>query len=71
MDILKQENVPATFFIIGENGQSNPNLVRRILREGHDIGNHTYTHPNLGEMPEGMGVADLGRTAPTTHVLAV
>lgn len=49
--ILKQENVPATFFIIGRNGQANPTLVRRIVEEGHDIGNHTFTHPNLGEMP--------------------
>jgi cellulose synthase/poly-beta-1,6-N-acetylglucosamine synthase-like glycosyltransferase/peptidoglycan/xylan/chitin deacetylase (PgdA/CDA1 family) len=51
LDILKQEQVPATFFIIGENGQQNPELVRRIVAEGHDIGNHTFTHPNLGEIP--------------------
>ncbi|HKR12364.1 MAG TPA: glycosyltransferase [Pyrinomonadaceae bacterium] len=51
LDILKQENVPATFFIIGQNGQANPELVRRIVNEGHDVGNHTFTHPNLGEMP--------------------
>lgn len=51
LDILKKENVHASFFIIGENGQSNPDLVRRIVSEGHDIGNHTFTHPNLGEIP--------------------
>ncbi len=51
LDILKQENVPASFFIIGQNGQANPGLVRRIVDEGHDIGNHTFTHPNLGEIP--------------------
>jgi peptidoglycan-N-acetylglucosamine deacetylase len=51
LDVLKQEQVAASFFIIGENGQENPDLVRRIVREGHDIGNHTYTHPNLGEIP--------------------
>jgi len=51
LDLLKQENVPASFFIIGANGQTNPGLVRRILAEGHDLGNHTFTHPNLGEMP--------------------
>jgi peptidoglycan-N-acetylglucosamine deacetylase len=51
LDLLKQEQVPATFFIIGANGQANPQLVRRILAEGHDLGNHTFTHPNLGEMP--------------------
>jgi peptidoglycan/xylan/chitin deacetylase (PgdA/CDA1 family)/spore germination protein YaaH len=51
LDILKRENVHATFFIIGKNGQANPGLVKRIVAEGHDIGNHTFTHPNLGEMP--------------------
>jgi peptidoglycan-N-acetylglucosamine deacetylase len=51
LDILKRENVPATFFIIGKNGQTDPELVRRIVNEGHEIGNHTFTHPNLGEVP--------------------
>ncbi len=51
LDILKKENVPATFFIIGKNGQSYPDLLRRIVNEGHEIGNHTFTHPNLGEIP--------------------
>jgi len=51
LDILKQENVPATFFIIGKNGQAYPDLVRRIVNEGHELGNHTFTHPNLGEIP--------------------
>jgi cellulose synthase/poly-beta-1,6-N-acetylglucosamine synthase-like glycosyltransferase/peptidoglycan/xylan/chitin deacetylase (PgdA/CDA1 family)/spore germination protein YaaH len=51
LDILKQEKVPAAFFIIGENGESNPQLVRRIVAEGHDLGNHSFTHPNLGEIP--------------------
>lgn len=46
LDVLKREGVPASFFIIGENGQANPELVKRIVREGHDIGNHTFTHPS-------------------------
>jgi peptidoglycan-N-acetylglucosamine deacetylase len=49
LDILKQKGVHATFFIVGENGEHNPQLVRRIVDEGHEIGNHTFTHPNLGE----------------------
>ena len=44
----------ASFFIIGESAQANPNLVRRILAEGHDIGNHTFTHPNLGDLPDSL-----------------
>ena len=51
LDILKRENVPATFFVIGKNGQAYPDLLRRIVNEGHEIGNHTFTHPNLGEIP--------------------
>ena len=51
LDILKKENVPATFFVIGKNGQSYPDLLRREVNEGHEVGNHTFTHPNLGEIP--------------------
>jgi cellulose synthase/poly-beta-1,6-N-acetylglucosamine synthase-like glycosyltransferase/peptidoglycan/xylan/chitin deacetylase (PgdA/CDA1 family)/spore germination protein YaaH len=51
LDILKRENVPATFFIIGKNGQAYPELMRRLVNEGHEIGNHTFTHPNVGEIP--------------------
>jgi len=51
LDILKRENVPAAFFVIGKNGQANPDLLRRIVNEGHEVGNHTFTHPNLGEIP--------------------
>jgi len=36
---------PRTFFIIGSNAAANPDLVQRIYDEGHDVGNHTYTHP--------------------------
>ena len=49
LDILKQKGVKATFFIVGENGETNPRLVQRILAEGHEIGNHTFTHPDIAE----------------------
>ncbi len=51
LDELNALGIHATFFIIGENAIANPDLVRRIVAEGHDIGNHTFTHPNLGEVP--------------------
>jgi cellulose synthase/poly-beta-1,6-N-acetylglucosamine synthase-like glycosyltransferase/peptidoglycan/xylan/chitin deacetylase (PgdA/CDA1 family)/spore germination protein YaaH len=47
LDILKQKKVPATFFVTGINIENNIPLIRRIYREGHEIGNHTFTHPNL------------------------
>jgi cellulose synthase/poly-beta-1,6-N-acetylglucosamine synthase-like glycosyltransferase/peptidoglycan/xylan/chitin deacetylase (PgdA/CDA1 family)/spore germination protein YaaH len=62
LDLLKAEQVPATFFIIGENGQANPQLVKRIVAEGHDIGNHSYTHPNLGELPAPITDLELNAT---------
>ncbi len=51
LDILKQENVKAAFFIVGQNGQTNPDIIKRIFAEGHELGNHSFTHPNLGEVP--------------------
>jgi cellulose synthase/poly-beta-1,6-N-acetylglucosamine synthase-like glycosyltransferase/peptidoglycan/xylan/chitin deacetylase (PgdA/CDA1 family)/spore germination protein YaaH len=62
LDILKREKVPATFFIIGKNGQAYPDLVRRIVNEGHEIGNHTFTHPNLGEIPASLTELELNAT---------
>ena len=47
LDILKAANVKATFFLVGVNAEHHPALVRRIVDEGHEIGNHTYYHPNL------------------------
>jgi cellulose synthase/poly-beta-1,6-N-acetylglucosamine synthase-like glycosyltransferase/spore germination protein YaaH/peptidoglycan/xylan/chitin deacetylase (PgdA/CDA1 family) len=47
LDVLKGRNVPATFFVVGVNAESFPGLVTRIYREGHLLGNHTYSHPNI------------------------
>ena len=47
LDILKAKGVPATFFIVGENAITERPLLERMIREGHEIGSHTYTHPNL------------------------
>ncbi len=44
LDVLKKNNVSATFFVIGQNAEKNPDLVRRIAEEGHTLANHTYTH---------------------------
>lgn len=44
LDILRKENVPATFFVLGEQAELHPKQIRRILKEGHALGNHTYNH---------------------------
>ena len=52
LDILKTAHVPATFFVIGENAMMHPGLLRRIVAQGGEIGNHSYTHPNLAQVSE-------------------
>lgn len=47
LDILREEGVPATFFVIGKNAGKYPDLVRRMIAEGHQVGNHTYNHIDL------------------------
>jgi peptidoglycan/xylan/chitin deacetylase (PgdA/CDA1 family) len=47
LDGLKERNVTATFFLIGEQAETYPELVKRMYEEGHTIGNHTYDHVNL------------------------
>ncbi|MBN9544021.1 MAG: glycosyltransferase [Alphaproteobacteria bacterium] len=51
LDILKAKHVQASFFVIGANMQAHPGLVQRILDEGHEVGSHTFTHPNLADTP--------------------
>jgi peptidoglycan-N-acetylglucosamine deacetylase len=50
LDILKEKNVPATFFVIGVDASQSPQILRREYAEGHEIGNHTYTHPNFDDI---------------------
>ena len=46
LDILKAKHVPATFFVVGRPAANSADLLRRMYAEGHDIGNHTYSHVN-------------------------
>ena len=55
LDTLRALGVRATFFVIGQNADRQPDLVQREWDEGHEIGNHTFTHPNLG-------LCSIGRT---------
>ncbi|MDA1017441.1 MAG: polysaccharide deacetylase family protein [Planctomycetota bacterium] len=50
LDVLKAEKVTGTFFLIGEKSQAHPDIVRRIVDEGHVVGNHTWTHPHPGTL---------------------
>lgn len=50
LDILKHYNVKATFFLVGKNVVTYPDIARRTVAEGHQIGNHSYTHPFLPKL---------------------
>ncbi|MCE5172137.1 polysaccharide deacetylase family protein [Paenibacillus profundus] len=50
LDILKEHNIRATFFLVGSRAKAHPELVQRIVREGHIIGNHSYNHPLLTKL---------------------
>lgn len=47
LDILKEKKAPAIFFVTGQFVKENPELLKRIVKEGHLVGNHTWRHPNL------------------------
>lgn len=50
LDILGKYNVPATFFVVGTNADRYPELVKREILEGHEIGSHTYYHRHISKM---------------------
>jgi peptidoglycan-N-acetylglucosamine deacetylase len=52
LDILKRENAPATFFLIGNQADRFSSITSRIYDEGHEIGNHTFTHPDISELSD-------------------
>ncbi|MBB3858799.1 peptidoglycan/xylan/chitin deacetylase (PgdA/CDA1 family)/spore germination protein YaaH/GT2 family glycosyltransferase [Novosphingobium hassiacum] len=59
---LEKAHVPATFFVIGENALVRPDLLRRMVADGDEIGNHTYTHPNLAGSSDGEASLELNAT---------
>jgi cellulose synthase/poly-beta-1,6-N-acetylglucosamine synthase-like glycosyltransferase/peptidoglycan/xylan/chitin deacetylase (PgdA/CDA1 family)/spore germination protein YaaH len=62
LDVLKREHVPATFFVIGENALTLRGLLSREVAEGHEVGSHTYTHPNLATVSPGQVRFELNTT---------
>jgi cellulose synthase/poly-beta-1,6-N-acetylglucosamine synthase-like glycosyltransferase/peptidoglycan/xylan/chitin deacetylase (PgdA/CDA1 family) len=62
LDILKAKKVPATFFVVGENALTERGLLEREVREGHEVGSHTYTHPNLATVDQTRTLFELNAT---------
>jgi peptidoglycan/xylan/chitin deacetylase (PgdA/CDA1 family) len=62
LDMLRQRNIKVTFFMIGQNVAANPDIVRRILADGHEIGNHTWTHPQLSKLSDDKVTSEITKT---------
>ncbi|MFH1826018.1 MAG: polysaccharide deacetylase family protein [bacterium] len=63
LDILKEENVKATFFVIGRKIGQNPEIIKRMAAEGHEIGNHSYSHEKLTSLDSQMAEVELRQTS--------
>ncbi len=77
LDILKEYDIKATFFVLGESAKQNPEVLKRVIAEGHEIGNHTYSHTLLSKKGIDKFFADVDKNAEflesefnvTTHLL--
>lgn len=52
LDALKKHNAKATFFVVGNYIETSPDLVKRMVEEGHTVGNHTYHHPDMSKISD-------------------
>lgn len=67
LDLLKKYNIKATFFVIGENIHNNQDILKRIEKEGHVIGVHTFTHPDLTKLSDEKIREELTKTIDAIH----
>ena len=63
LDILKQHNVNATFFVLGSRAKTYPEIISRMANEGHDVGNHSWNHRSLTSISSAEALEDLTKTA--------
>src|ERR1700688_4722672 len=62
LDVLKREHAPATFFLIGHQADRFASITSRIYNEGHEIGNHTFYHPDISDLSDTMVELELNLT---------
>jgi peptidoglycan/xylan/chitin deacetylase (PgdA/CDA1 family) len=67
LEILKEKNVKGTFFVIGKQAEKYPELLRKIVAEGHVIGNHTFNHRNLLKLDKQEVMTEIEDSATTIH----
>lgn len=69
LDTLKKHKVKATFFLEGQYVKARPALVKRMAKEGHQLGNHSYNHPDFTQMDESGIESEITRTQELVHEL--
>jgi len=69
LDVLKKEKVPATFFVTGHYLNSAPELVKRMVAEGHIVGNHSWSHPDFTQKSDAEIKEELDRVKQKTREL--
>lgn len=62
LDMLKERGIKATFYVIGQNVVQYPDILQRMVAEGHEIGNHSYTHPSLTKCSPGKVSEEITKT---------
>lgn len=67
LDILKTRHIRATFYVIGRNVARYPDIVKRMVDEGHEIGNHSWQHPVLSRLGTASVLRELDRTSEAVY----
>lgn len=62
LDLLKDRGIKATFYVVGKNVEAYPEIAKRIVDEGHEIGNHTWNHPSLPKIGAARVKSEMDRT---------
>lgn len=65
--ILAENHAKATFFVVGQNAERYPELITKEFEAGHEIGNHTYSHPNMKKIGVSEAIAEIERTQEIVH----
>ena len=61
LEILARYNIPATFFMVGQNILNYPEAAKAVIYAGHEVGNHTFTHPHIARLNEQAIFEEIGR----------
>ena len=69
LDLLESRGIVATFFVLGQNAARRPALIKRMLAEGHEVANHSYSHPNMRRMKPEAQSLEIKRALDVLHSL--